>query len=258
MHRRILFYSLCSCIFLVAGACATLGGYTVEPVTTDQDTGTPLESVLIGFWDLPPGIMLLSLAISSTSVVGFAVDLFIYIKLFLYLGYRKISRNTLFHNAVRSRIYSCIKDNPGIFFNALVRTTDVKRGTLRYHLIVLKMMGKIAVLDSTGNPRYFDNSGRYSEIERHVLKFLRNDTDYRICRLLLESTDVTRKELADRLGLSLSTVSWRMKRLSKENIIRIQKMGKNVHYEINPDAWMYLKKYLDFSQDITNMPCSVS
>lgn len=252
-YATILILFLYSWSVLIAGACATLNGYTVEPVTPDMDTGTPLETVSVDFQDLPPGIMLVSLAVSVSSIIGFPVELFFFIKLYLYLGYRKVTQSTILQNAVRSRIYSCIRDNPGIFFNALGRMTNVKRGSLRYHLIILKLMGRITVLNSAGNPRYFENSGIYSETEKNLLKFIRNDTDCRIFRLLLENSEVTRKELGEHLGLSVSTVSWRMKRLSEDNLIRIQKVGKNVRYGINPDIRKYLEKYLILNREATSV-----
>jgi len=82
-----------------------------------------------------------------------------------------------------------------------------------------------------------------------VLKYISNDTDCRIFRLLLEKPDLTRNDLGKYLGLSVSTVSWRMKRLCDENLIWIQKAGKNVRYGINPEVRQYLEKYLTLNKD---------
>jgi predicted transcriptional regulator len=244
MRIKILILSFYFGIFLVTGACGALNGYTVEAVTLEMDTGTPLETVAVEFWDLPFGIMLFSLTVSLSSITGFPIEVFFIIKFYTYLGYRKISRETVFHNNTRIQIYSCIRDNPGIFFNKLVCITKIKRGTIRYHLSILKMMQKITLLDSSGNARYFVNSGKYSENEKYALKYIRNDVDCVILGLLLEKPEVTRKELGMHLRLSLSTISWRMKRLSDENIILIENNGKIVRYKINTDMLPYLKKYL--------------
>jgi predicted transcriptional regulator len=109
---------------------------------------------------------------------------------------------------------------------------------------MLKIGGKITIPESSGNPRYFENSGIYSGLEKTVLKYLRNKADGRILRLLMENSEVTRKEIGKELGLSVSTVSWRMKRLGDEKLIWIQKAGKNMHYGIHPDVRHYLEKYL--------------
>lgn len=242
-YKAILIFFLCSWLLSPCGSCDFHPGYTVEPVTPDMDIGTPLETVPVEFWDLPPGTIILALALSVSSIIGFPVELFIFLKLYAVLGYRKIAQVTLLSNEARSRIYSCIRNNPGIYYNALVRMTGIKRGTLRYHLFMLKMGGKITILESSGNPRYFD-SGKYSGPEKTVLKYLRNKTDSRILRLLMENSEVTRKEIGDDLKLSVSTVSWRMKRLGDEKLIWIQKAGKNMRYGIHPDVRQYLEKYL--------------
>ena len=262
VQATILIISLCSCTLFVAGACAIPNGYAVDPVTPDMDMGAPLGTVPADFWDLPPGIMLLSLLVSLSTMLGFPVELFFGMKFYAWLGYRKITQSTIFNNATRSRIYSCIRDNPGIFSTALVRMTDVKRGTLRYHLTILKLTGKITVLDSSGNARYFENSGIYSQSEKAVLKYVRNSTDCRIFRLLMENPGLSRNDLGNLLGLSASTISWRMNRLSGDNLIRVQKSGKNVRYGIKPEVQEYLEKYLVpdraamFTQSIRKSPRS--
>jgi predicted transcriptional regulator len=252
-YVTILILFLCSWSLVPLGSFDFHPGYTVEPVTPDMDTGTPLETVPVDFWDLPPGMMLIALALSVSSFIGFPVELFIFFRLYAFLGYHRISKATILSNEARSRIYSCIRDNPGIYYNALVRMTGIKRGTLRYHLMILKMTGKITILESLGNPRYFENSGIYSGPEKIVLKYLRNKTDGRILRLLMENSEVTRKEIGKELGLSVSTVSWRMKRLGDEKLIWIQKAGKNMRYEIHPDVRYYLEKYIIPNREVVQV-----
>jgi predicted transcriptional regulator len=243
-YATILILFLCSWSLVPLGSCDFHPGYTVEPVTPDMDPGTPLETVPVDFWDLPPGMILLALALSVSSFIGFPVELFIFIKLYAFLGYRRISQVTILSNQARSRIYTRIQDNPGITYNALVQMAEVKRGTLRYHLILLKLGGKITAHEASGSIHYFTNSGLYSDSDKTVITYLRNTTDRRIFQLLMENSEVTRKEIGNDLGLSVSTVSWRMKRLSDDKIIWIRKTGKNVRYGICPDVRQYLEKHL--------------
>jgi len=243
-YSTILILFLCLWVFVPPGACDFHPGYTVEPVTPDMDLGTPLETVPVEFWDLPPGMILLALALSASSIIGLPVELLFFVKVCAFLGYRKVTRIGLFNNELRCRVYSCIRDNPGISPTALVRLTGIKRGTLRYHLIILRLAGKITAPDTPGNPRYFEHAKSIPGLEKTVLKYVRNKTDSRILRLLMQNPDVTRKEIGRHLGLSLSTVSWRMKRLCDESLIRIEKHGKNVHYGITPEARLCLERYL--------------
>jgi predicted transcriptional regulator len=225
-------------------------GYTVEPVMPGMDAGTPLETVPVDFWQFPPEIILLFLAASISSVTGFPVELFLILKLYAYLGYRKISRANLLHNESRNRVLSCIQENPGIGYNNLMQITKINRGTLRYHLKILSLIRRISVDSGSGNYRYYVNSGTYSGLEKATLKYLRNKTDGHILRLLLETSDLTRYDFKQQLGLSASTVSWRMKRLSDEKIIRIRKSGKNVCYQITPECQQILKKHLLHHTDL--------
>ena len=245
----ILILVLCSFSLVPSGSCEFHNGYTVEPVTPDMDTGTPLETVPVDFWDLPPGMMLLALALSVSSFIGFPVELFLYLKLYAYLGYRNVTRTIVFHNDTRNLAYQRIQDNPGIYFYSLVRMTGIKPGTLRYHLIILMTTGKISAMNTNGHTRYFENSGKFSEVEKTVLKHMRNETDNRILTLLLDNPDTNRKNLEMMMGISGPLVTWYMKRLSDDGIVSIQKNGKNVRYEIYPEVRQYLEKYLIRNQE---------
>jgi predicted transcriptional regulator len=257
MKKIIRFYSIILIIFLCLnitvppGTCKFNNGYTVEPASPDMFQGEHPETVQVDFWELPPGLILLSLAFSLSGIFCFPVELFIIAKMLAFLGYRKISRTTVFNNEVRNGIYISIQENPGIFFNELMRKTRINRGSLRYHLTLMSLTGRIITFESAGNPRYFDNSRQYPEQEKAVLSFIRNETDCQIFRLLLEKPGLSRDELGEYLGLGLSTVSWRMKRLINENLVSVQRTGKIVQYGINPLARYYLEKHLAHKETLT-------
>jgi predicted transcriptional regulator len=243
-YTKILILLLCLWTLIAPFVSGSLNGYAVDPVTPDMDTGTRLETVPVDFWDLPPGIMLLSLALSVSTVVGFPVELIVFVKMYAYLGYRRVSKTIIFNNDIRSLAYRTIQDNPGIYFNSLVRKTGIKPGTLRYHLIILRITDKISVMNTNGNTRYFENSGKFSDMEKVVLKYVRNDIDNRLLLLLLDNPDTNRKDLKEKMGISGPLVTWYMRRLHNDGMIFSRKSGKNVRYEINPEARQYLEKYL--------------
>lgn len=251
-HRLLIIFLLAS-FTLTSGAGAEIvevkNGYTVEIVSPGMETGTPLDTVAIGFWDLPPWIMMQFIFLSVSSYIGFPVEFALYAKMYVFLGFRKISRKTVLSNESRGRIYSCIRENPGIIFSDLVRETGINRGNVAYHLNILKTSEMISAFENSGNAVYFENSGVYSGTEKTVMKFIRNDKDCRIFRLLLESPGMTRKDIGELMGLNPSTVSWRMKRLSDEELVCVRKDGRNVRYEINPEVHPVLKKYLVSGKD---------
>ena len=251
---RFLIISFILYSVLVSGAGAEIieekSGYIVEPVTPGMDTGTPLETVPVEFWELPPDFILYILFLSASSYLGFPVELILSVKMYMLLGFRKISQKSVLSNKTRNTLYSCIRDNPGINFTDLMNSTGVNRGNIAYHINLLKMTGKITVLESSGNPRYYENSGVYSGTEKTVLKYIRNEKDCRIFRLLLEKPGMTRADIGDCLGQNPSTVSWRIKRLSDEELVRVRKDGRNVRYEINPEVHLHLEKYLSAGESI--------
>jgi len=244
-RRFLIILLVISCSGLVAPAGAdNLGGYTVSTIAPGTNTGTPFETIEVNFWELPVQVILLSLALCISPLLELVVQLLLLTRFLVYLGYRQIAGRNLLNNDTRDKIYHCICNNPGIFFNSIIRKTGIKPGTLRYHLLVLHTMKKISILTSDGHARYFENSGVFSESEKNVLKYIQNKTDNRILRLLLADSNLNRKDLGEKLGISGVMVTWYMKRLTGVGIIALQKAGKNVRYEINPDMRYYLEKYL--------------
>ncbi|MFA5103248.1 MAG: winged helix-turn-helix transcriptional regulator [Candidatus Thermoplasmatota archaeon] len=241
----VIFVLLSFCSPLVAHVNAeNLGGFIVSPVPPGTDTGTPFDTQEVDFWELPIQVILLSIALSVSPLLELVTQLILFTKFYLYLGYRKLAKKNLLHNDTREQIYQCIRENPGVFFNAIIRKTGVKPGTLRYHLIILQTNKKISILSSEGHVRYYENSGLFSDTEKIVLKFIQNKTDCRILVQLMNSPELNRKELGNKLGISGILVTWYMKRLSDAGIIFLKKVGKNARYEITPEARNYLEKYL--------------
>lgn len=239
-----LFIALCFCIVFIPAVSANFGGYTVEPVTPGMDVGTPLETVQVDFWDLPLQIMIMSVILSVCPLLVFPVEILFFLKMVAFFGYRKITTTNVLDNDVRSSAFSCIRDNPGIRFSALSDKTEIRPGSLKYHLAILKLTNKITVLDANGHNRYFENSGKYSPFEQNVLKYLQNDSERAIFERLISNPATTRNDLEKMLGISGAAVTWHMNRLCDAGMLTVTKSGKTARYVIDPDAMKYLEKYL--------------
>lgn len=236
--------SLLLCIFSIVPVFAEFGGYTVEPANPDMITGPPQEIVRVGFFDLPPRVMAIYLALLVSPVLIFPVELFFLLKLFAYLGYRRISKRNVLSNQSRDTIYQFIKKTPGADFSEISQETGVNENTLRYHLAILKIMNKVTILDTSRNVRYFENSGSYSAWEQVVLKYLHNKTSRTLLHLLLANPELTRAEIETTIGISGAGVNWHMHRLADDGFLTIRKNGRNARYEISPEIIPYLEKYL--------------
>ncbi|MFA6361949.1 winged helix-turn-helix transcriptional regulator [Methanoregula sp.] len=219
-------------------------GYVVTPATdADIANSTPLETVEVSFWDLSPREMLIVVALSLSPLLLYPLELFFFIKMFAYLGYRKITAASVLTNATRSRIYETIVADPGIYFNELVRQTGVARSTLRYHIALLKMTGKITASKTGSDVRYFENSGKFSEAEQKILAFLHNDRERFICEYLIRNPATTRGDLEKVLGISGAAVTWHTNRLRDAGVLAVTKTGRTVQYSIAQDAARALDKY---------------
>lgn len=228
-----------------------MNGYVVEPVPPGTDPaslGEPVEMEEVEFWDLPPKIMLMSI-IPVIPFIAFPAELIFAASICLFFGFRIIARQNIFDSAVRNQIYTCIRNNPGISFMAIARDTEIKPGTLRYHLALLRMTGKITLLESYGHIRYFENSGKYPEVEQKILKYLKKPTERTIFGLILKNPGVSRKDLEEQLGISGSTVTWHMNRLAEDGLITVDKVGKSSRYVIEPEALQYVRKYMPASTE---------
>lgn len=200
-----------------------ISGYT-SPPPEKAVTITPIE---VELWELPVWLLLMQLVCTP-------VELLAPLKLWGYLGYRRISRENLLDNAIRAKIFSCIRDRPGIHFHGIARETGVRPGTLRYHLAQLSRSHMIVLVESDGYARYFKNDGTYSGSEQRLLVHLRRGIPHDILALLLQRPSATRTELAESLGVAGPTVTWHMKRLERDHLISVERDGRCVRYHI-PD-----------------------
>ena len=188
--------------------------------------------------------MLITVIQSISPVLLVPLELFFFIQSLTFLGYRKITAGNVLGSPARTLIFETIRANPGIYFNELSRETGLNRGTLRYHLALMRMTGKISTLAMEGDIRYFENSGRFSETEQKVLKYLRNDKERAIFAHLMDNPETTRGDLETMLGISGAAVTWHTNRLCNAGMLTVARSGKTARYLIDPDARTYLEKYL--------------
>ncbi|MFA5332251.1 MAG: winged helix-turn-helix transcriptional regulator [Methanoregula sp.] len=224
------------------------GGYVVVPASegdpTSPYTDTSGADRSVTFWELPPWVMLEYAACCVSPLLVYPLELLFVVKVFGCLGYRKITSATVFRNDTRTRVYETIAANPGIYFNEISRISGISRGTLRYHLGVLQVTGKIAVMKSGSDVRYFENSGKFSDADQKILAFLQNGKDRIICEYLIHNPASTRGDLEKVLGITGAAVTWRMNRLRDAGVLTVVKTGRLVRYTVNPDAIKACAKYL--------------
>lgn len=173
------------------------------------------------------------------------VEIFTSIKSFTYLGYRAITDNNILKIGTRLKILDYIKKNPGISFGVLSKEIDINRGTLSYHLKILKLYKKIKIHDEGKRyKKYFENHMKFDDDEMKILKYLKQDTPRRIIENLMERPGISRKDLSNVIGISGPAVTQYMEYLRADGIIKMEKEGQFNKYYVSTKAMQIMQNVL--------------
>lgn len=216
------------------------GGYIVQPaygLVTEPIEDTSKE---VSFFELTPRAMVIFVALSFSPLLVYPVEFFLMLKLFAYLGYRKIDELMIFYNDNRRLIYEAITGNPGMSFNALMLTTGIKQATLKHHLHILEQKKKIVRYGTYEASGYFENSGVWNDLEKRIFIHLRNSTSRNILEIVSTSAEISRKDIARILGITGPSVTWHTNRLSRDGIITIYRYGRDIRISISRDAAAFI------------------
>jgi predicted transcriptional regulator len=112
-----------------------------------------------------------------------------------------------------------IRQNAGVHFRELLRTSGVGNGTLEHQLAMLERLGLLRAHRSGGFTRYYDSD--VSKTDAELLYYLKQRTYREIIRLLLDdaSNAFTFQEIVQMIGKAPSTVSVQLRRLIDHKIV---------------------------------------
>ncbi|KAF5034718.1 Winged helix-turn-helix DNA-binding protein [anaerobic digester metagenome] len=221
---------------LAALPASAAAGYTVEPAGDYVPDRPPLDLTPIEWWQVPIQVLIADLLIGTAPELLVAFNILVLLNVWLFFGYRRIAKRAALEHETRTAIYDHICAHPGIRLGTLVRDLGVNRGTLRYHLGRLQEFGMIATAAVEGQTGYFENRHRYTPLEAKVLIHLRNRSRRELLAILLESPGASRRELAQRVGITASSVSWHMRRLQADGIVLREETGGGVRYSLSGEA----------------------
>jgi predicted transcriptional regulator len=227
----ILFAMLLVCI----PAAAYPFEYHVSPADT---TGARISSDLarVPFSDLSPREMAIAEAFILSPAFILPVELLFALKIFSCLAFRRILKKNILSSAQRSNIYHLIASVPGIGVAALCRQAGASRGSLNYHLALLKHHNKISEVRVRVGIGYCVSNGDYGDVEQRVMKYLQNDAGKRVLGAIAETPGITRTGLMGALGLEGPSVTWHTQRLASEGIIIAEKEGRFARYTLSERA----------------------
>ncbi len=130
----------------------------------------------------------------------------------------------------RKKIYSVVKEFAGSHFREIERKSGLSTGSVKHHLDYLEKNGLVAHEKEGNNLRYFPRE--FHSGNKKVMGLLRQESMRKIMLFLLTHNQPNHEEIVDYVGLSPSTVSWHLKKLEEEQVIKSTKAGRKTFYAL--------------------------
>lgn len=119
--------------------------------------------------------------------------------------------------STRDRVACRIRTDPGIHFNELVRTLDLAPGQVQYHTRKLTREETLVKASLYGKTHYYPP--KYDAPQRRSIALLRRETAADIVACLMDEGPMRPVDVADRVGIARSTLSWHVSRLITADIL---------------------------------------
>jgi predicted transcriptional regulator len=137
--------------------------------------------------------------------------------------------------ASRKRIFDFISSRPGTHVREMERDLDMPPGLLTYHLDVLRKENLVSSEDDGYRLRYFPACG-FIQKNRRTVSLLRQIQLRKIVLLVLAQGRPSFQSIQAELGLSKSTISHHIKKLLANEIIKAERVEREVFYTaIDPE-----------------------
>lgn len=155
--------------------------------------------------------------------------------------YSRIRPSATLANDTRKTIFEAVCANPGLGVQELSKTSGVSYSTTTYHLERLASAGMIVMTPEGNKLRYYQNGGNFSEAERRILPLLKNTEAARVLDAIASEPGTYRTQLAQRLGVTTTTINWHLRRLFEAGLIRETRQGRNAYLYPSPQATQSLQ-----------------
>lgn len=137
--------------------------------------------------------------------------------------------DSLLELATRRRIYQRLLAAPGTHLRQLQRDLDMPMGTLEYHLYQMERAGLLVVRDEGRFKAYFVEEG-LDRRDRDILYYLRQRVPRRLAMEIANAPGITFQELAGRVGVGASTLSFHLKKLRRAGLVEERRIGAQKAY----------------------------
>ncbi|MBD3227126.1 MAG: winged helix-turn-helix transcriptional regulator [Candidatus Lokiarchaeota archaeon] len=150
----------------------------------------------------------------------------------------------------RKSIFNLISENEGIHLREICRSLDRKMGVIQYHIQVLEGCNLIDSIKDGRYRRFFTNNKELRKrSNKMIVSFTRRETTSKLLKSIFNhnGTGIFHKELAEEANISSQAITWHIKKLIKEEIIKSEKVGRQKKYFILDEHLDFLKSLLDSS-----------
>jgi predicted transcriptional regulator len=181
------------------------------------------------------------------AVTGLALAALIYVLIrFGVMGSISRARSAINKNENRNAVFKYIIDYPGSTMYEISRNLHINKGTVRYHLFILKVNHRIASQKADKKfVRFFPNSNTYSKDEQLIMSLMRRDAMKKALKALIARPGMSNVQLSNELNLPESAMSKHMKELCAKGIVIKKKASGNVSYAIKDEVRGTIVKALE-------------
>ena len=141
-------------------------------------------------------------------------------------------------------IFNHILNNPGCITSDIIKMNNLNKGTVRYYIQQLENKNKIILIRFGKYAHLFSRSILFSDIEKFLLTFTRNETNKTILAYILEYPEITIHELSEKFDLDKSNIHRRMKILLKKGIIEHKNENRINRYFIKDEYLISVQKII--------------
>jgi predicted transcriptional regulator len=150
----------------------------------------------------------------------------------------------------RRRIYTFVRDNPGVYMREIQRALGMGTGVLQYQLDYLVKNGLLSVYMDGRRKRYYCTE-KVSAPDKHVLALLRQKIPRRILMVCISENGANMEKIMEFAGASKSNIDFYISKMMKAGIMEEKdENGEKIYYVKEPERIAdliitYRESYLD-------------
>lgn len=161
--------------------------------------------------------------LGALALVGFAL-------------YHRIRPHATLDNETRKSIFEAVCAQPGLGVHELAKLSGVSYSTATYHLERLVGAGMLVMTPDGNKLCYYKNGGAFTESERRILPLVKNDEAAKLFEAILDTPGTYRAALAERLGVTATTINWHLRRLRDAGLVDETRAGRSAYLYARADA----------------------